>query len=472
MNPTTPQSPVASVLTQKEKQLFTPIFSSPELLVEILKWISDLKDRKSCALTCRVWEKITFAINFAQVNLKIEGFKLPIRICLFRGLAPTFSSPLISTDESWELLPRVFCINNNLIAVKSDPNFSSCIATHFCSLGPKPEIFIQEHVLLGEHNGNYLFQSPINSDKLVVSQNPIKLDRGKEIDLSCLTPVEDNGVFGDSIDSSSSDSWDENERETHVFRVCYPLSEEKMVLATKENGYIRAQTLDLKNGQITNTCLLKCKPTMAPITLNKHIIMETIMVNLETLKVSEHGFNFRGKQTASYESLLYVMGDNQLESYFINSNGKLENKWELQEFISEGDKRALVTQHLAAINDNYAALLCVTNDGDSPFWCIRLLDNQKNFIEEIRFSKKEISKNGSPSMHLIDDIFIYQDLKEMDLIFWHIPTKQRIQQIKWNGSRIFNIHSTKDKLIILTAQINGESKYQIHQFDLASFVRS
>lgn len=455
------------VISKKEKVLFAQVFLESNLIIEVLKWIKNHNDRKACALTCHKWQELTEKINYAQVILKIESINFPVRVCFLLALAPVFSSPLTPADKSWLTFPRVFCINGDLIAIKADPLFFSHITTHFHSSKPNSFVFNQDYLLI-EYKGTYLFQSPFNSEKLVVTQNPSTLAGGKEIFLSNLTPLNDNGIFGDSIDLSSSD---EEEDENYASRVGFPVSEEKMVLLTKEKRYLRASCLDVNEGQITKTCLLKYQPVLPPIMLENYLIFETIMVNLETLKVLKHEFDFTMQKTAAHGSMLYVLGRNHLEAYFINLEGKLENKWKVKSFKSKGDKKAMDAQYFAAVNDRYVAFMCIAKDLSNQFWCIHLVDKEKNFIEEIRFAFEGFYKcKGDLPAHLIDDIFIYQDPKTRDLIFWHIPTKQCIQQIKWNGSYIFNMLSTKDKLIVLTSTDNIESKYQIHQFNLSSFI--
>lgn len=457
MNICSIQQPMVT-LTAKEKKLFSAVFSNKDLCIEIIKWISDLKDRQCCALTCRSWKELTCEITHAQFKLRIQGF-------IFPSLAPKFSSPLLSSHDSWNgwtgtrSKPQIFCIHNSLIAIKPSLLWAPHALGSFCSLGPKPEVFNNNHILLGEYDGTYLFRSPVDSNELVVTQNTTELDKGRKIFLP------------NTADEESLESEDE-EGPAHI--LCYPISKEKMILLTRENDNLRANSLDLKTGLIADTRLIDDDILYAPVVMNNHLFLSKFVINLANLEAIEHGIDFmeNGIITYTYESYLYLlkqkeMGQkNSLESYFINSNGKLEKHLNIQDLNIEANNRIIYPKNISAVNAKYIALTYAAaySQSNDPLSCIYLLDKEGNFIAQIHFSLW-----SCPKVYLTDDILIYQDPKEKNIIFWHIPTKQCVQQIKWDGTEILDIRLTKNKLIVLTS-IPQSDKYQILQFDIEALL--
>ena len=230
------------------------------------------------------------------------------------------------------------------------------------------------------------------------------------------------------------------------------------------------------------------------ILLGNYIILNTSLLDLKNLSGFPHNFEFAEKQSTVFGSSLYVIsnseGDDSIGSYFIDPEGNLQKKWGIidEDFKSgkSGDDRTIIIKEVGAANNKFIALLCQVPDIDmqnaDPFRSIHLLDIEGKFVGERRFPIEEPIEDDSTGnyhmpyhipMHLVDDILIYKTPEDEHLNFWHIPTNQIINRFKWNGSEIYDIHSTDKEITFLTGVIGSdeEMKYQIIQLSLVDLIR-
>lgn len=435
---------------ENEIEVCNKIFFTPEIVVEIFKFLSSYEPLSK--LTCHFWNNLTTSIAKAKFGIGIGKFPFFIQPTRARSEC----LPLTPFLKSWSYtIPKFSCVTQDLIAYKPTSEnglFVDTSSDQFTSLKPSfPLPFIENSSLLAQCGDTYLFRSSKDQSLFVIKKMATE-EKWEMTQFSHIPGVTD--LNGETF--------------------CYSVSDNKMVLICCSEAMTEAICLNLTTKEIIYRLPLRDK-VYSPNKLGNHLILNTSTIDLDAdhPRKTRHGFDFMSCWTTVFESSLYVSKMESLQSFSMSPTGELEKKWELKDLSSDG--RKIFILGVKSVNDKYIALDCQSQFQDNlkGFRCIQLLDTQGQCIHQLQLP----IPFGSILMHLVDDILIYKHPQEVFLIFLHIPTKQLINKLEWkdpiNDTIICDIHSTNNKLSLLSLMtINDERKYQVIQFDLQEIMQA
>lgn len=435
-----------------------------ELTIEILKWISG--PINNCAPVCKGWNSVIPDSLRQRFTMRMESFSSPICSLFATTHWPSRYLPLPQANNADR--GTLFYIGKGISSFA--PRYShpgGCLQLSkrdlICS---EAGSMSNDYVVLGSHQGTYFLQSSSNPDVLIITKDLRSPGQGKEISIK--------GLIFNGVEEVNG-SW------------CLPLSDEKIVFLSFDASHnemivdtskdeepqilATASVLDLNLKTTTTRRLLSEGKEIEnfpaeelrggpPIQFGSYFIFNKSFIDLQNFTMTPHGFAFAGHEMDVCGSSLYVTGDiigsDTIGSYFINPEGKLEKKWGSKQLKSHGDEKDIYIHRLQA-NDQFIALLCsvsnmeMATNPSSAFECIHLLDKEGMFLGEVRLPLGNLFADPV-TMHLVNDVLIFNIPQKNCLNCWHIPTQQLINQFPWNGSRIVDIQSTNEEVVLLTSE--------------------
>lgn len=458
-------------------QLYKPsVFSTSistfpdELILGILANLNR-KELLSACLVCHHWKMVSRdpTTELGKYLNKIHSIqKLP-------SIAANFSAwePM---PKHWEILPQ-----NGVLKFSSIT--SDIIAFHNCYIDNQSSKFFSfnykvpisdQYILLNQYQNTYFITPQSKTDlKLAHEEDlePLQSFILKVVDIRNPNKMRELSLLG------KLPRTEENLQKCQI-QFCFPLSENKFAIITKEG---MLSFWNLLNDEAHCYKELFIKNLLIPNKMGNYLICEEAIVNIDKLILIEHGLKlepgevFKSSNTAF---CAYNYEKNRLRFFTISEEGILAIKWELP--INRWVKNPLNNTFghaVAGMNENYIIFtywqsrsknLEVLNlDGDSV---LSIEENLQDTMNPHYYHAYPIFAK------LSDDILIFKNPQTSIVSFWHIPTKNLITRLDWSKSvvsfdkcDIQDICFSEGKLTFLQSQGNDTVGDKSAQFRLIQF---
>jgi hypothetical protein len=461
----------------------TTIYNIPQDPLLLIFQSLDLPGCLIARKVCKSWAEfgkhpLTIFGRYLQEKAQIEKFVT---------LEPRFSD--------WQQMPRHWGLQNDKKMLQFSSICSDIISFFppFCTQSSKffsftrALSFSDRDILLAQHKSTY-FLTPQSQTRL---QLKLQTD---------LRPLVSHTLIVKNVNDPQRDrtfslleDLPETEENliTHQIEYCFPVSEDKVVIITRNKVASLWNLQPIKPVCDKKLIIYDRLPTLISSGLYRvgdHFLIGNHLIELKDLSNREQDFNFieySHIKTFGCFTCGAKKNEQEIHLFSLSEFGLLEKKWDFKvdKGLIESKWGSILSFKIENMSENFI-ILSSWHESAVNLVIVNMNGKLVDFInKDIVGESIEYSEIWTYPIfaHISDNILIFKHPQQHTLYFWHIPTKACISEFEWtktvydlalycDKAKVQDIHFADGKLTILltTEHVEGSNRpaqFRVLQFD-------